>query len=114
MLRYFRKTTFIKLFFFKYIFKFIGIIASFDKLDVPLMLFLMKHTRQVKVLQNVKPDQYDVSIHADMTRINYYTNFIVVNRKKGLSSSDDFEEIWETVSGVSMLFLIKVYYEVLH
>lgn len=77
-----------------------GIITSVDDLDVPLMLFLMTHARRVEVLQNVIPDPSDVNIHADMTRINYYTNFIIDNRKKGLSSSDDFEKIWKTVSGV--------------
>lgn len=98
---------------FKFLSDFLGIIKSVDDMDVPLMLFVMKQKRQVKVLQNVIPDPSDVSIHADMTRINYYTNFIVDNRYKGLSSSDDFEKIWKTVSGVSMLFLLKVYFEVL-
>lgn len=70
-----------------------------DNCDVPLMLFLLK--QEFKISDDKLPSPSSVSKNADITRINYYTQFIV-NRKSTRSLEDtDFKDIWDTVVEVN-------------
>ncbi|CAG2227725.1 unnamed protein product [Mytilus edulis] len=69
-----------------------------DYCAVPLMLLLLKHYRDIRILDDKLPVPSDTSIDADLTRIKYYTQLIVDQKATGLSISTSFNDIWNCVS----------------
>ncbi|VDI34588.1 Hypothetical predicted protein [Mytilus galloprovincialis] len=71
-----------------------------DICDVPLMMFLLKYVGKFQILDYELPGQSDTTIDADLTRINYYTQFIVENQTRSLDTTA-MNDIWYTVTEVS-------------
>lgn len=71
------------------------------------MLLLLKHYRDIRILDDKLPVPSDTSIDADLTRIKYYSQLIVDQKATGLSISTSFNDIWNCVSEVYRLIIKK-------
>ncbi|XP_063410223.1 uncharacterized protein LOC134693371 [Mytilus trossulus] len=61
------------------------------------MMFLLKHDKGFRILDKELPDPIDTSIDADLTRIYFYTQFIVDNTTTKSFDTSAFLEIWDTI-----------------
>lgn len=62
------------------------------------MIFLFKYVG-FKILDDTLPAQSDTSTAADLTRINYYTQFISEKKTRSLNSTE-LDVIWKIVAEV--------------
>lgn len=72
-----------------------------ENCDLPLMLFLLKHDKGFRILDKELPDPKDTSIDADLTRMYFYTHFIVDYTTTRSLDTSAFIEIWDTIVKVN-------------
>lgn len=80
-----------------------------DNCPLPVMLFLLKHCSEFRILDHELPGPSETTMDADFTRINYYTQLITDEKTPGSLKNTDFNDIWNIVAEVCRIILQKAF-----